>query len=131
MGKLVPVAFGLYTASIVRQIAYEPMELANPTYPMRSVIRCQAKQQILTTGDSSMATLDETLFQELAGTLFNSAYFQSLYRAYPSTQDRCKVEAQLAVELTAIYHHVTQKQQQPLVQQLNALLLVEPGAEGE
>ncbi|MFM7447871.1 MAG: hypothetical protein ACKO24_04655 [Leptolyngbyaceae cyanobacterium] len=107
------------------------MELANPTYPMRSVIRCQAKQQILSTGDSRMAFLDQTLFQELASTLFNSAYFQSLYRAYPSTQERCAVEDRLAVELAAIYHHVTQRRQQPLVQQLNALLLVEPAAEGE
>jgi hypothetical protein len=108
------------------------MEIANPTYPMRSVIRCKAKQQILIMGDSNvMASPDENLFRELASTLFNSAYFQSLYRAYPSAQERCATEDQIAAELAAIYHHVMYQREQPQVQQLNALLLIEPPVVGE
>ena len=99
------------------------MELANSLYPMRSVIRCKAKQRLTVNVDGSAAVaFDESLFQDLASTLFSSGQYQAVHQPYASKAEACAVEDWVAMELATTYQRVTQNQQNPIVQQLNALL---------
>lgn len=100
------------------------MELANPIYPMRAAIRCKAKQQLLCDPETSdlMISLNEALFQEIATTLFQSEPCQAVYQPCASRQEATNIEDWVATELAITYKRIAQKQQDPLVQRLNALL---------
>ncbi len=100
------------------------MELAHPIYPMRAVIRCKARQQLLSglNADGQPATFDEALFKELATTLFRSHQATDLYQPCFSTEAASAVEDRLAAELTTTYRWISQQQENPLVQRLNSLL---------
>ncbi|MDX2229192.1 MAG: hypothetical protein NW220_06125 [Leptolyngbyaceae cyanobacterium bins.349] len=101
------------------------MELANHSiYPMRAVIRCKAKQQLMTNVDGSAleARLDEGLFQELATTLLQSGRCDVVYQPYATREAASAVEDEVALELAASYQRIIQQRQSPVVQELNALL---------
>lgn len=95
--------------------------------PMRAIVRCKAKQQLMRMQSDLdlsevMATLDETLFQEIATTLLQSDTYQTLYRVCRSKQEAIAVEDQLATELAKTYRNIVLQQHNPLVQCLNQLL---------
>jgi hypothetical protein len=118
------------------------MELANPIYPMRSVIRCKAKQQlmldtdVMVNQDSSLRKngaspsefwggdefLDVKLFNELAITLFRSERCEVLYQPCHSQAEACLIEDWIAMELATTYRRIIQQRQSPVVQALNVLL---------
>jgi len=101
------------------------MELANPLYPMRAVIRCKARQSILLgVGDSNdaSASLDEVLLNDLATTLFQSEQGQVLFTPYSSRAAVNAVEDELAEEIATTYQHIIEQRQNPVVQNLNTLL---------
>jgi hypothetical protein len=100
------------------------MEFANPVYPMRAVIRCKAKQQLMTNidGTSLEERLDEALLNELATTLFQSEHCDAIYEPYTTRQAATAVEDEVALELAAAYQRIMQQRNSPIVQTLNALL---------
>jgi hypothetical protein len=99
------------------------MDLAQPIYPMRSVIQCKAKMQ-LTADESELTTppLDETLLQEVAMTLFQSDRYRDRYHACRSQEEAAAIEDTLATELAATYKQIKLQQQNPMIRQLNGLL---------
>lgn len=100
------------------------MEGVKQVYPMRSVIRCKAKQQLLLGFgiDGEFASLNEGLFREVAKTFFQSNQFQAVYLPYESKEEVAAVESRVATELMATYKQVKSRRDDPVVQQLNALL---------
>ncbi|MBF2027008.1 MAG: hypothetical protein IGS48_09615 [Oscillatoriales cyanobacterium C42_A2020_001] len=100
------------------------MELANPVYPLRAVIRCKAKQQLMTNLDGTGLNerLDEELFCEIAQTLFQSEECDPIYVPYATREAASAVEDGVALELAVIYQRIVQQRQCPVVQSLNALL---------
>jgi len=100
------------------------MELVNHC-PKRAVIRCKAKMQLLEAADHSFGwdePVANTLFEELATTLFQSHRYRALYQQCRSKLEARKVGDQLAHELAESYRHVMQRQQDSVVQSFNALL---------
>ncbi len=100
------------------------MELANPIYPIRAVIRCKAKQQLMTNidGTSLAERFDEVLFSEIANTIFHSPDNDALYEPYATRAAASAVEDEFALDLAATYQRIIQQRKSPLVQNLNALL---------
>ncbi len=100
------------------------MELAQPQLPKRAVIRCKAKQRLMTDihGQWTSEYLDEELFNDLSNTLFQSPQYQKLRQPYASKAERCTVEDWAAMELAIAYRRITQQRQDLLIQSLNALL---------
>lgn len=100
------------------------MELANPLYPMRAVIRCKAKQQLLLAlseaGDA--AALDESLLNDIAATFFQSEQGQAIYTPFHSREAVNVTEDEIATEIVTIYQQIMAHRQSPVVQHLNALL---------
>lgn len=90
---------------------------------MRAVIRAKAKQQLITQAQEPLfIAIDECLFRELAATLFQAGHCQAIYQPCATKADATTVEDEVALELATIYQNITQQQQDPLVQSLNALL---------
>ncbi|XHX80115.1 MAG: hypothetical protein RBJ76_09370 [Stenomitos frigidus ULC029] len=93
--------------------------------PHRSVIRCKAKMHLLETVDDSFdwdeASID-LLLRELSTSLFQSSQYQVFFERTHSPQEAKEVEDQLAKELAETYWSLLQRQQDPIVQSLNALL---------
>lgn len=101
----------------------QTMELAQPIYPMRAVIRCKAKQHLCSaSSDILLMPINEALLKELATTLFRASQTNDLSQPCYSTEDASEIEDRLATELAANYRRIIYQQQNPLVQQLNALL---------
>lgn len=100
------------------------MELANYAHPLRSIIRCKARMQLLQEVDPAEAPLpvDEKLLKDLAAAVFNSSQYQTFYKTCRSQPEADEMEDKLAAELAQTYQEVLKQQQQPLVQRLNALL---------
>lgn len=100
------------------------MEFNNPFLPMRSVIRCKAKQRLMTgtDGNPSLESIDEDLLKEVAMTLFRSNQSRSLRESYPSRAAANEVEDWAATELAVSYRRITQQRQHSIVQNLNSLL---------
>ncbi|MDX2239135.1 MAG: hypothetical protein NW224_00450 [Leptolyngbyaceae cyanobacterium bins.302] len=101
------------------------MELADHSiYPMRAVIRCKAKQQLMTNidGSSLEERLDEILFAEIATTLFQSPQWDAIYEPYATCAAASAVENEAALALAATYQRIIQQRNSPIVQNLNALL---------
>lgn len=100
------------------------MALAHPLYPMRAVIRCQAQQQLLLALSQAQdaTAVDESLFHEIAATLFQSELAQAIYTAYPDRAAVQAAEAEVAAEIVIIYQQIMAQRQSPVVQTLNALL---------
>jgi hypothetical protein len=93
-------------------------------YPIRAFIRHKAKMQII--GNSLTQNFcpdfDEELLKDLSKTLLQSNKVKELYRPYRSRDEANMAEDEIATELAAVYKHVKQQQDDPLVQSLNALL---------
>lgn len=101
------------------------MELTHPLYPMRAVIRCQARQQALTANSqygSEATGWDEALLNDVAATLFESEQGQQLLIPYWSQQAVNQAEAELATAIATTYQQIMEQRQSPVVQELNALL---------
>ncbi|EKQ69130.1 hypothetical protein OsccyDRAFT_1744 [Leptolyngbyaceae cyanobacterium JSC-12] len=100
------------------------MELANLVYPLRAVIRCKAKQQLMTNLDGTglEEQLDESLLREISQTLFQSERCDAIYEPYATREAATAVEDWAALEIAAIYQRIIQQRQSPTVQSLNALL---------
>lgn len=103
---------------------YRTMELANLIYPIRAVIRCKAKQQLMTNidGTSLEEHVDEALFSEIANTLFHSPQSDALYEPCATRAAANAIEDDVALELAATYQRIIQQRKSPIVQNLNALL---------
>jgi len=90
---------------------------------MRAVIRCKAKQQLMRQMDeTSLATIDEALFKEIAATLFRSGHCQAIYQPHTTKAAAMAVEDEIAQELATTYQSIVQQRQSLVVQSLNALL---------
>jgi hypothetical protein len=99
------------------------MEIVRQSYPMRSVIRCKAKQLLASSSnDRGSISLDETLFREVVTTFFKSSQFQAVYQPYQAKSEVSAVEDGVAERLAETYRQVKSRQADPIVQQLNALL---------
>jgi hypothetical protein len=98
------------------------MDIAHPSQPLRAVIRCKAKQQLISDPDNSWMPLNESLLQELAMTLFQSKRYHAKAQSCRSKPAAAAVEDEVAAELAASYKRIQQQQQDPLIQQLNSLL---------
>lgn len=101
-----------------------PMEPVNHRRPHRAIIRCKAKMQLLQTVNDCSDWFEENdiLLKELAATLFYSARYQALYERCESQTDTNNTDEILIKELVQTYHHVAQRQLNPVIQRLNALL---------
>jgi hypothetical protein len=97
---------------------------ANRVYPIRKFIRHKAKMQILRPLEvgEDCPILDETLFQELVDTLFQSEQGRSIYTPCASREQAEQVEDYFAGELATAYLGIKQRQNDPLVRLLNTLL---------
>jgi hypothetical protein len=102
----------------------EAMELANPLYPMRAVIRCKAQQQLVLDLNPSgdVAVLDEQLLNEIAATFFQSEQGQTLYTPFHSREAVNAAEDEIATGIVTIYQQIMAQRQSLVVQSLNALL---------
>lgn len=98
-----------------------------PAFPMRSLIRCKAKQHLHATmhHGSTPQPLQEELFQDIANTFFQSVAFRIRYASSRSMTDVDDLEEAASLELAATYRRLIQRQQDSLVQRLNALFLQE------
>lgn len=103
----------------------QTMELANPLYPMRAVVRCKAQQQLLmviSEAGDAIAGLDEILLNDIATTIFQSEQGQALYTPYRTRDAVNAAEDDLAAEIAMTYQQIMVQRQNPVVQDLNALL---------
>lgn len=93
-------------------------------YPLRSVIRCIAKESLTIAPESYKAGLrwDQTLFNDLAGTLLQTQTQPQLGIPCRSRQEAELVEKQLARILVSNYCQILEQQENEQVQRLNALL---------
>lgn len=99
------------------------MDIAHPSQPLRAVIRCKAKQLLISDPDSNLwMPLDEPLLQELAMTTFQSNRYQAKAQSCRSKVVAAEIEDETAAELAAAYKHIRVQQLDPVVQQLNSLL---------
>ena len=113
-----------YTATH-RYAAYIVMELVNRHRPHRAVIRCKAKMHLLETTDEHFdwdKPFDDTLLKELSTSLFQSNQYQIFFEQCHSKQEAKAVEDRLAQALADTYRRILERQQDPVVQSLNALL---------
>ena len=100
------------------------MQPAQSIFPMRAMIRCKAKQKLITDPARFEARipLDESLFQEVAMTLLQSDYYQTIAQPCGSNHEAARLEDQIAAELVNTYRQIKAQQQSPVVQWLNTLL---------
>lgn len=100
------------------------MELAGNYYPMRAFIKYKAKEQLRIEFDmySAWDSLDEELFLEIATTLFQPEKNQELYQKCYSREKSAAIENRIADELVQTYKQIKSRQNNPIVQRLNALL---------
>ena len=101
------------------------MEFAHYTHPLRAVVRCKAKQQLLHLQIENRETpepLDEDLLKEITATFFQSQECQNLYQACHSEQAAVVIEDRIATELATIYRRLKRQEQDPMIQHLNSLL---------
>lgn len=102
------------------------MELAS-YLPKRVYIRYRAKVQLQVdaVGADSAETcecLDEALIRDMAATLLESELYRSLYGQCRSKREAATITDRMIDELVRNYKQIKQQQQNPLIQQLNALL---------
>ncbi len=109
------------------------MELTRQTFPKRAVVKCKAKIRLLAdpiVGLGAM-TFDDELFLELARNLLridsssgerrqNRA--DELYQSCENPQAARQIEEKFIRLLVEAYKQIKIQQQDPIVQQLNALL---------
>jgi hypothetical protein len=97
------------------------MELVRQTSPKRTIIKCKAKIRLL--ADSIVGlmvmTFDDALFLDLAKTLLQADDLNQRYENQKVARD---VEERFAVLLVDMYKRIKLRQQDPIVQRLNALL---------
>lgn len=101
------------------------MELANRHRPHRAVIRCKAKMRLLEAIDEHFDwdnPFDDALLRDLATSLFQSSQYQGFFEQCLSEQQVQGVEDELAQVLADTYQSISMRQQDPIVQSLNALL---------
>jgi len=111
------------TASLSR--LQSAMELVNSHHPRRAILRCKAKMQLLQAADDNCfdwPEVTDALLNQLAATLFESTHYQALYQGCQSKQQAGLVDQQLVAELVSTYQHLLERQQDPVVQSLNARL---------
>ncbi|MFP4007694.1 MAG: hypothetical protein ACLFV6_06755 [Spirulinaceae cyanobacterium] len=94
----------------------------NSTYPMRAFVRHKAQIQLQQQG----IIVDADLLQELATTQMQADEGGLFNQACPSPQQAAQLEDRLAEELVASYQRIQQQQQDPLIQELNQTLTLEP-----
>ena len=97
------------------------MELTRQTSPKRAVIKCKAKIRLLADSIVGLMVMpfDDALFLDLAKTLLCA---DDLNQRYESQKVAREVEDRFASLLVAMYRRIKTQQQNPIVQQLNALL---------
>jgi hypothetical protein len=101
------------------------MDLANSVYPMRSVIRCKVKIQLLQAAYAQGVVpepINESLLKEIAATWFRSDSYDALVRPCRSKQEAAAIADQIAGEIAATYRTIVEQQENALVQRLNSLL---------
>jgi hypothetical protein len=102
------------------------MDLVNhPHRPHRAVIRCQAKMLLLDGMQDCVDWLEpasDLLLSELAATLFQSDRYRNLYQQCRSKQEAGRVSDRLVKELVETFRIISERQCDPTVQGLNALL---------
>ncbi|WP_416666369.1 hypothetical protein [Egbenema bharatensis] len=100
------------------------MEQVNFKRPHRAIVRCQAKMHLLEISfnqSEETEPIDDALLKDLTTTLFQSNP-HSIMDEPLSSHPNVTSEQQLVDELVQTYQHISQRQQEPIVQRLNALL---------
>ncbi len=100
------------------------MEQVNFKRPHRAIVRCQAKMHLLKTSFNQFEEtepIDDALLKDLTTTLFR-ANPHSVSDQLSSPHPAVTTEQQLVDELVQTYRRISQRQQEPIVQRLNALL---------
>lgn len=97
------------------------MELVRQTSPKRAVIKCKAKIRLLADSIVGLTAMpfDEALFVDLVKTLFRA---DDLNQRYENQQVARQIEERFVVQLVEMYKRIKLRQQDSIVQQLNALL---------
>lgn len=101
------------------------MDLANSVYPMRAVIRCKVKIQLLQLAYAQGVVpepVNESLLKDIAATWFRSDSYEALVQPCRSKREAAAVEDQIAREIAATYQTIVQQQESALIQRLNSLL---------
>jgi hypothetical protein len=100
------------------------MELANSFFPMRAVIRCQAKQQLLQNLNwvDLDEPLDEALLKDVTATLFRLERYEQLYRHCHTAARAAEIDVELAIAAAQAYQRIKRQQADPIVQQLNQMV---------
>lgn len=100
------------------------MNVSPSHYPMRKFIRRKAKEQLLNSlsTDQACQEFDQQLFGEIAANIFTAQQGLTLDQPCQSRREADEVENRLVAELVTTYQQIKLRQQDPLVQSLNALL---------
>ncbi len=101
------------------------MDLANSVSPMRSVIRCKVKIQLLQASYAQGVVpepVNDSLLKEIAATWFRSDSYEALVLPCRSKREAAEIEDKVAGEIAAIYRTIVEQQENALVQRLNSLL---------
>lgn len=101
------------------------MEVTRPTFPKRTVIKCKAKIRLLADPEIGLMVMpfDDALFLEIAKNFFRVDRAIELYQPSVSKQAAGQIEAAFTVRIVNTYKQIKLRQQDSIVQQLNALLL--------
>ena len=100
------------------------MESTGIFYPLRTLIRGMAKEQLTISSEAYVTQLcwDEKLFDDLAATFLNPNIKAILTSPCRSRESAHMIEESVAKELAEAYKHIIRQRDDELVQRLNALL---------
>jgi hypothetical protein len=101
------------------------MELTKPASPKRTVIKCKAKIRLLADPEVGLMVMpfEDALFLEIVKNFFRVDRAIELYQPSESQQAARQIEEEFAVRIVNTYKQIKLRQQDAIVQQLNALFL--------
>lgn len=100
------------------------MELTKPASPKRTVIKCKAKIRLLADPEIGLMVMpfEDALFLEIVRNFFRVDRAIELYQPSVSKQAARQIEEEFAVRIINTYKQIKLRQQDSIVQQLNALI---------
>jgi len=95
-----------------------------PSLPMRAIIRCKVKQQMLADVDVTEMCMpvDEPLLKDLTHALFSSSYYLQRFSNARSQDEIETISNEMATEVLMTYRQIVMNAADPTVQKLNNLL---------
>ncbi|HIK18077.1 MAG TPA: hypothetical protein IGS53_22705 [Leptolyngbyaceae cyanobacterium M33_DOE_097] len=95
-----------------------------PSLPMRAIIRCKVKQQMLADVDVTEMCMpvDEPLLKDLTNSLFGSSYYLQRFSNARSQDEIETISNEMATEVLMTYRQIMMNATDPMIQKLNDLL---------